>query len=112
MPRAEREKNIEDFISGKTNIIIATLKFLAEGFDHKPLNRLFIVNPISYRNRTLIEQACGRVERTSPGKTEAKVYDYVDNHSLLKTQAENRVEIYKNNLMSVVKSDMKTDYLI
>ena len=112
MPKAARNKNIQDFISGETNIIIATLRFLAEGFDHKPLNRLFIVNPISHRNRTLIEQACGRVERVHPGKSEAIVYDYVDDHALLKAQAISRVDIYKNSLMSVIESDMKTDYLL
>jgi len=112
MPRAVKEENITNFISGKTNVIIATIGFLAEGFDHKPLNRLFLVNPISHKNRTLIEQACGRVERPFPGKEEALVVDYVDGHSMLETQARNRIEIYEDNLMTVKYSNMKTDYLL
>jgi len=101
MPKKERELIISDFISGKINVLVATYNLLSEGFDHKPLNRLFLTTPISDKNRTLLEQTCGRVERSCEGKKDALVYDYVDNHSLLRYQASMRIDVYECSGMIV-----------
>jgi superfamily II DNA or RNA helicase len=101
MSKKMREKIITDFSAGKINILVATYSLLAEGFDHKPLNRLFLATPISDKNQALLEQTCGRVERPSKGKVDAVVYDYVDINSLLLHQARMRIEVYKSNFMEV-----------
>jgi hypothetical protein len=57
-------------------IILATGKYLGEGFDLPCLDTLFLVFPISWKG-TLI-QYTGRLNRTWYGKKEIRVYDYVD----------------------------------
>jgi len=88
------EASLEDFEDGKTRVLIATYKMLAEGFDYKPANRLFLTAPV--KDRTLIEQAAGRIERVYPGKEDAIIFDYVDNKvSVLANQASERLAVYK-----------------
>jgi superfamily II DNA or RNA helicase len=62
--------------SGSNRIILATGKYLGEGFDLPCLDTLFLVYPFSWKG-TLI-QYVGRLNRTAYGKTEVLVYDYVD----------------------------------
>jgi superfamily II DNA or RNA helicase len=57
-------------------VILATGKYLGEGFDLPCLDTLFLVFPFSWKG-TLIQYA-GRLNRTCYGKTEIRVYDYVD----------------------------------
>jgi len=103
MTKKQREIHIERFKSGELKILIATFDFLSEGFDHAPLNRLFLASPISHKNYTLIEQSCGRVERCFPGKTDAIIYDYVDDGcSMLNYMASRRVLVYEENSMVVI----------
>jgi superfamily II DNA or RNA helicase len=101
MPKKERSKLIDGFLGGNKHVLVVTFKLLSEGFDHQPLNRLFMASPISPKNRTLIEQTCGRVERFCEGKEDAVVFDYVDDHSLLLYQAQKRALIYTDNQMKV-----------
>lgn len=70
------------------SVLISTTSLLGEGFDYAPLNRCFLGLP--FRNQTKIEQIIGRIQRTSEGKRDAVLYDYVDNHSLLQHQFRNR----------------------
>jgi superfamily II DNA or RNA helicase len=60
----------------ENRIILATGKYLGEGFDLPCLDTLFLVFPFSW-NGTLI-QYTGRLNRTWYGKKEIQVYDYVD----------------------------------
>jgi superfamily II DNA or RNA helicase len=57
-------------------IILATGKYLGEGFDLPGLDTLFLVFPFSWKG-TLV-QYTGRLNRASYGKKEIRVYDYVD----------------------------------
>jgi superfamily II DNA or RNA helicase len=60
----------------ENRIILATGKYLGEGFDLPCLDTLFLVFPFSWKG-TLI-QYTGRLNRTYYGKKEIRVYDYVD----------------------------------
>jgi superfamily II DNA or RNA helicase len=60
----------------ENRIILATGKYLGEGFDLPCLDTLFLVFPFSWKG-TLI-QYTGRLNRTWYGKKEIQVYDYVD----------------------------------
>ena len=87
---------LEAFENGELRVLIATYRMLAEGFDYQPSNRLFLTAP--FKGRTLIEQACGRIERTFPGKADAIVYDYIDPLvRVLEKQSEVRLDIYEAN---------------
>lgn len=65
-------------------VIIATGKFVGEGFDHARLDTLFLVMPLSW-NGTL-QQYVGRIHRLHDHKSKVKVFDYVDhNEPMLKS---------------------------
>jgi superfamily II DNA or RNA helicase len=57
-------------------LVLATGRYIGEGFDHARLDTLFLALPISWRG-TLI-QYTGRLHRSHPRKTEVRIYDYVD----------------------------------
>jgi superfamily II DNA or RNA helicase len=57
-------------------LLIATGKYIGEGFDDARLDTLFLALPVSWKG-TLI-QYTGRLHRLHPGKTEVRIYDYVD----------------------------------
>jgi superfamily II DNA or RNA helicase len=67
---------IQNVPKNENRIILATGKYLGEGFDLPCLDTLFLVFPFSWRG-TLI-QYTGRLNRTWYGKKEIQVYDYVD----------------------------------
>jgi superfamily II DNA or RNA helicase/very-short-patch-repair endonuclease len=59
-----------------TPVIVATGKFVGEGFDHARLDTLFLAMPVSWRGT--IAQYVGRLHRLHEGKREARVVDYAD----------------------------------
>lgn len=75
----ERRLVLDDLEKGKITVLVCTSHLLGEGFDFPPLNRLFMCLPI--RNQTRVEQLVGRVQRPSPNKIDAIIYDYVDETS-------------------------------
>src|SRR5206468_1214494 len=54
----------------------ATGRYIGEGFDDARLDTLFLAMPVSWKG-TLVQYA-GRLHRLYPGKTEVRIYDYVD----------------------------------
>ena len=80
----DRDIALNSLNSGEATVLICTSHLLGEGFDHAPLNRLFICLP--FRNASRCEQLVGRVQRISPNKNDALIYDYIDNHGLTKNQ--------------------------
>lgn len=69
----ERMKNLPE---GQTRALVATGRYLGEGFDDARLDTLFLTMPISWRG-TLI-QYVGCLQRIHPAKREVLIYDYVD----------------------------------
>ncbi len=57
-------------------LILATGRYIGEGFDDARLDTLFLALPVSWKG-TLI-QYTGRLHRLHPGKTEVRIFDYVD----------------------------------
>ncbi len=104
IPKKIREKIVSDFKNGKIQVLIATYDLLAEGFNYRPLNRLFLATPIKWKG--LVVQSLGRVQRPWEGKTEAIVYDYVDSDiAMFVNQADARLfSVYREMGMTV------TDY--
>lgn len=56
--------------------ILATGKYVGEGFDDPRLDTLFLTLPVSWRGT--VAQYAGRLHRLYDGKREARVYDYAD----------------------------------
>lgn len=57
-------------------LLLATGRYIGEGFDDSRLDTLFLALPISWRG-TLVQYA-GRLHRPHAGKVEARIVDYVD----------------------------------
>ena len=70
---AERLKSIPD---DEERLLLATGRFLGEGFDDARLDTLFLAMPVSWRG-TLVQYA-GRLHRLHHAKAEVLVHDYVD----------------------------------
>jgi superfamily II DNA or RNA helicase len=61
---------------GQGRVVIATGKFIGEGFDDPRLDTLFLAMPISWRGT--VAQYAGRLHRLHDGKREVRIYDYAD----------------------------------
>ncbi|HEY2952698.1 MAG TPA: DUF559 domain-containing protein, partial [Verrucomicrobiae bacterium] len=57
-------------------VILATGKFIGEGFDDSRLDTLFLALPVSWHGT--VAQYVGRLHRLHEGKREVRVYDYAD----------------------------------
>jgi superfamily II DNA or RNA helicase len=57
-------------------LILATGRYIGEGFDDQRLDTLFLTMPISWKGT--LAQYVGRLHRQHAGKTEVLVVDYVD----------------------------------
>lgn len=57
-------------------LVLATGRYLGEGFDDPQLDTLFLTMPISWKGT--LAQYVGRLHREHQGKSEVVVYDYVD----------------------------------
>lgn len=58
--------------------LIATGKYIGEGFDEPRLDTLFLAMPISWKGT--LQQYAGRLHRLHENKDEVQIYDYVDIH--------------------------------
>jgi superfamily II DNA or RNA helicase len=87
----ERLKKIPD---NEERLVIATGKYIGEGFDDPRLDTLFLSMPISWKGT--LQQYVGRLHRIHSNKQEVKVFDYVDDHvPFLKTMFQKRLSGYK-----------------
>lgn len=76
-------------------LIIATGRYIGEGFDDARLDTLFLTMPISWKGT--LQQYVGRLHRQYRGKEEVRVYDYVDLHSpILRKMYERRLRGYRS----------------
>jgi superfamily II DNA or RNA helicase len=57
-------------------VVIATGRFVGEGFDDARLDTLFLTMPVSWRGT--VAQYAGRLHRLHEGKKVVRVYDYAD----------------------------------
>lgn len=57
-------------------VVVATGKYVGEGFDLPRLDTLMLALPVSWKG--LIAQYTGRLHRNYSGKSETRIYDYID----------------------------------
>ncbi len=75
-------------------LLLATGRYIGEGFDDPRLDTLFLAMPISWKG-TLVQYA-GRLHRVHSGKTEVRIYDYVDREMpMLARMFERRLRGYR-----------------
>jgi superfamily II DNA or RNA helicase len=79
MRSRERRAAAEQLASipaAEERLLLATARFVGEGFDDARLDTLFLTMPVSWKG-TLVQYA-GRLHRLHPSKAEVRIYDYVD----------------------------------
>ncbi len=79
MGKKERQTAVARLASMPANtgrILVATGRYIGEGFDDPRLDTLFLVLPVSWHGT--IAQYVGRLHRLHEGKREVRVYDYAD----------------------------------
>jgi superfamily II DNA or RNA helicase len=74
MKAAERRRVDEHLHSAQA--VVATGKYVGEGFDLPRLDTLFLAMPIAWKGS--LAQYAGRIHRESDGKTQVTIHDYVD----------------------------------
>ncbi|GAB2566165.1 DEAD/DEAH box helicase [Gracilibacillus alcaliphilus] len=93
----EKQKQLDRLnnMADKEYLIIATGKYIGEGFDHDKLDCLFLVYPISWGGT--LQQYVGRIHRMHQNKTKVQVYDYIDHQEpLLQSSYEKRFRGYNS----------------
>ena len=91
--KRETLAKLESIPDNEKLIIIATGKYVGEGFDYPRLDTLFLALPIAWKGK--VAQYTGRLHRNYIGKTEVQVYDYVDIHvPMLEKMYQKRVKGY------------------
>ena len=69
-------ENLASIPDGEERVLLATGRYIGEGFDDARLDTLFLATPISWRGT--LQQYVGRLHRLHDNKREVIVYDYVD----------------------------------
>ena len=73
--RAAERKNVEERLP-IAQVVVATGKYVGEGFDLPRLDTLFLAMPIAWKGS--LAQYAGRIHRESDGKKRVTIHDYVD----------------------------------
>lgn len=93
----ERRHALEQLASipdASERLVLATGRYVGEGFDDARLDTLFLAMPVSWKG-TLIQYA-GRLHRHHPRKVEVRIYDYVDREvPMLLRMFEKRLTTYR-----------------
>ena len=92
--RREAMETLDAVPNGEERIIVATGRYLGEGFDDARLDTLFLTMPVSWRGT--LAQYAGRLHRLHAAKREVIIYDYVDaDEPMLARMAAKREAGYK-----------------
>jgi superfamily II DNA or RNA helicase len=90
----EAKRQLASLAPNQQRLVLATGRYIGEGFDDARLDTLFLALPISWKG-TLV-QYTGRLHRLHPGKTEVQIFDYVDREvPLLLRMFERRLRGYR-----------------
>ncbi len=104
----ERRESLEQLQTISDNeqvVIVATGKYIGEGFDYPRLDTLFLALPIAWKGK--VAQYAGRLHRDYDGKTEVQIYDYIDiNVPVLERMYQKRLKGY-SAIGYKVKTDIK-----
>lgn len=95
-PRRRRDAlaRLGQLSGDEPRLVLATGRFIGEGFDDPRLDTLLLAMPIAWKG-TVVQYA-GRLHRSYPEKAEARIYDYVDaNVPVLRRMFAKRAKAYR-----------------
>ncbi|NLD94577.1 MAG: DEAD/DEAH box helicase family protein [Fibrobacter sp.] len=106
-------KTISETPSNKLLTIIATGKFIGEGFDEPRLDTLFLTMPISWKGT--LQQYAGRLHRLYDTKNEVRIFDYIDIHvKMLERMYQKRLNGYASigyKVKGSINENTSPDYI-
>ena len=76
--KREAMQRLQTIPDSEQLVIVATGKYVGEGFDYPRLDTLFLALPISWKG--LLTQYAGRLHREYERKKDVRIYDYIDIH--------------------------------
>ena len=74
--KRQKKEQQQSIPSTEPIIIVATGKYVGEGFDYARLDTLFLVSPVAWKG--IVAQYAGRLHREYEGKQNVQIYDYID----------------------------------
>ena len=74
--KRQKMEHLQSIPSSDPLVIIATGKYVGEGFDYARLDTLFLVSPVAWKG--IVAQYAGRLHREFDGKKDVQIYDYID----------------------------------
>jgi hypothetical protein len=87
-------------------VIVATGKYIGEGFDYAPLDTLFLASPVAWHGT--VQQYIGRLHRLYQEKQEVRVIDYVDIHEyVLEKMYYKRLKAYTASGYTIKAPDLE-----
>ena len=87
-------EHLSDLPCDEPRLVLATGRYIGEGFDDPRLDTLLLTMPIAWKG-TVVQYA-GRLHRAHPAKRDALVYDYVDDAvPVLRRMYAKRLRAYK-----------------
>lgn len=95
-PKARREliERLAQIPANEERLVLATGRYIGEGFDDARLDTLFLALPVSWKG-TVVQYA-GRLHRIHPAKTQVYIVDYVDRAvPMLARMHEKRLRTYR-----------------
>ena len=95
MSKKDRAQTMELVKKGKKTLVVSTYGLFSTGIDIPALENLYLCSPI--KSEIKLRQSAGRLMRKSPGKTEAKIFDFVDEKvSILRNASYKRKRTLEN----------------
>jgi superfamily II DNA or RNA helicase len=84
-------------------VVVATGRYVGEGFDLPRLDTLFLALPVSWKG--VVAQYAGRLHREYDGKMTCQIYDYVDiGNAICEKMYRRRLRAYKSIGYTTVNS--------
>ena len=74
--KRQKMEQLQSIPSSEPLVIVATGKYVGEGFDYARLDMLFLVSPVAWKG--IVAQYAGRLHREYEGKQDVQIYDYID----------------------------------
>ena len=88
-------RRLEEIPDTEERVLVATGRYIGEGFDDARLDTLFLAMPVAWRGT--LAQYVGRLHRLHPAKREVLVYDYADEAvPTLRRMTQKRIRGYRN----------------
>ena len=92
--RADEASRLTEIPDDEERLVLATGRYIGEGFDDARLDALFLAMPVSWKG-TIVQYA-GRLHRLHPAKEDVRIIDYVDSRvPMLQRMFEKRLRGYR-----------------